>query len=152
MEELIEPYGYVVVFLGTLLEGGTVLVIAGIAKYKGYLDLLPWVILAGSAGAFIDSQFWYYLGHRYGYRMVEKNPRWKSRLHKTRGWLQHNSVIIIIGVRFIPGLRVPAAVAIGMSDVAVSEYVVINAIGAVLWTSTILFIGYLYGHFGMIIE
>ena len=36
---MIEHYGYLAVFIGTVLEGETVLVMAGYAAHRGYLDL-----------------------------------------------------------------------------------------------------------------
>lgn len=41
---LIATYGYYALFLGTLLEGETVLVAAGYAAHRGLLEL-PWVIV-----------------------------------------------------------------------------------------------------------
>jgi hypothetical protein len=38
---LIQNYGYVAVFLGTLLESETVLVLAGFAAHRGYLSWQP---------------------------------------------------------------------------------------------------------------
>jgi len=39
MEELIQKYGYIIIFLITLFEGESVLLIAGFMAYQGLLDL-----------------------------------------------------------------------------------------------------------------
>jgi membrane protein DedA with SNARE-associated domain len=55
MQELLDKYGYFAVMIGTILEGGTLLTMAGFLAHQGYLKLVPWVIAAGFAGNFIDS-------------------------------------------------------------------------------------------------
>ena len=51
VEQLVEAYGYPVILLGTLVEGQPVMLFGGFAAHRGYLDLVPWVILAGAVGA-----------------------------------------------------------------------------------------------------
>jgi len=58
---LIDHYGYLAVFVGTILEGDTVLMLAGFAAHRGYLSL-PLVLGAAALGGFLGDQFWYWLG------------------------------------------------------------------------------------------
>ena len=44
LEILVSAYGYPALFIGTFLEGETILVIAGFLAHRGYLEL-PWVIV-----------------------------------------------------------------------------------------------------------
>ncbi|MFZ1201027.1 MAG: hypothetical protein WAO07_12740 [Desulfobacterales bacterium] len=46
LKSLIENYGYVAIFIGTFLEGETVLVLAGLAAHQGYLLLSGVIFVA----------------------------------------------------------------------------------------------------------
>jgi membrane protein DedA with SNARE-associated domain len=145
-ESFLAKYGYVAILLGTVFEGETIMIMGGFSAHRGYLDLLPWVILAGFVGNFIQNQVYFVLGRRYGNRTVEKHPEWKPRLQQVHRWLERFQSPLIIGVRFVPGFRTIGGVAIGMSDVSAGRFTVLNGIGAVLWAVVIGFLGYLCGH------
>jgi len=81
-EILLAKYGYIAVLLGTVFEGETILIMGGFSAYRGYLQLLPWVILAGFVGNFIQNQVYFVLGRRCGTRTVAKHPDWKPRLQQ----------------------------------------------------------------------
>ena len=51
LEELVRNYGYIIIAVGTFLEGETILIVAGFLAHSGYLQL-PFVIIAGFAGLF----------------------------------------------------------------------------------------------------
>jgi membrane protein DedA with SNARE-associated domain len=146
LESFLAKYGYIAILLGTVFEGETIMIMGGFSAHRGYLKLLPWVILAGFVGNFIQNQVYFILGRRYGNRTVEKHPDWKPRLQQVSGWLQRFQSSLIIGMRFVPGFRTIGGVAIGMSDVSAGRFVVLNLIGAVLWAVVIGILGYLCGH------
>jgi membrane protein DedA with SNARE-associated domain len=146
LESFLSKYGYIAILLGTVFEGETIMIMGGFSAHRGYLELLPWVVLAGFVGNFIQNQVYFVLGRRYGTRMVEKHPDWKPRLQQVNGWLQRFQSSLIIGMRFVPGFRTIGGVAIGMSDVSAGRFVVLNLIGAVLWAVVIGILGYLCGH------
>ena len=49
LASLIQTYGYGIVLIGTVLEGETVLTLAGFAAHRGYLQL-PLVIVTAAVG------------------------------------------------------------------------------------------------------
>ena len=53
-ESFLAKYGYIAILLGTVFEGETIMIMGGFSAHRGYLDLLPWVILAGFVGNFIQ--------------------------------------------------------------------------------------------------
>jgi hypothetical protein len=55
---LIAQYGYAAAFLGPLFEGETVLLLAGYAAHRGYLDF-------AGLGAVTGDQFFFWLGRRH---------------------------------------------------------------------------------------
>jgi len=146
LESFLAKYGYIAVLLGSVFEGETIMIMGGFSAHRGYLDLLPWVVLAGFVGNFIQNQVYFVLGRRYGTRTVEKHPAWKPRLQQVHGWLARYRSSLIVGLRFVPGFRTVGGVAIGMSDVPTGRFTVLNLIGALLWAVVIGFLGYLCGH------
>ena len=74
LASLIEQYGYAAVLAGCLLEGETVLALAGLSAHRGYLAL-PWVIVIATFGGFIGDQFYFFLGRRFGPRLVSHYPQ-----------------------------------------------------------------------------
>lgn len=66
---LIQQYGYVVVFVGSVLEGETLLALAGVAAHRGYLSL-QWVMAVAAAGAFLGDQLCFLIGRRLGGRAL----------------------------------------------------------------------------------
>lgn len=146
MESFLAKYGYVAILLGTVFEGETIMIMGGFSAHRGYLKLLPWVVLAGFTGNFIQNQIYFILGRRYGNRTVEKHPDWKPRLQQVNGWLERFESALIIGLRFLPGFRMIGGVAIGMSEVSAGRFAVLNLIGAGMWAVIIGFLGFLCGH------
>jgi len=146
MEELLDKYGYLAVFAGTLLEGGTLLTTAGFLAHQGYLRLIPWIILAGFAGNFIDTWACYSIGRASGEAIVKRHPKWASRLQRLHDWLGAYQALTIMGARFLPGLRTAGGMAIGIAGISPGKFLPLNALGAFLWASTIGAFGYLFGH------
>ena len=146
LESFLTKYGYIAILLGTAFEGETIMIMGGFSAHRGYLELLPWVVLAGFVGNFIQNLIYFILGRRYGNRMMEKHPDWKPRLQQVHSWLARYRSALIVGMRFVPGFRMLGGVAIGMSDVSSFRFAVLNLIGAVLWAVVIGVLGYLCGH------
>jgi membrane protein DedA with SNARE-associated domain len=146
LESFLAKYGYIAILLGTAFEGETIMIMGGFSAHRGYLELLPWVVLAGFVGNFIQNMIYFVLGRRYGNRMLEKHPDWKPRLQQVHGCLARYRSALIVGMRFVPGFRMLGGVAIGMSDVSSFRFTVLNLIGAVLWAVVIGVLGYLCGH------
>jgi membrane protein DedA with SNARE-associated domain len=58
-ENVIIQFGYPAILVGTFLEGETILVIAGMAAHRGYLDL-PVVIGAAFIGTLFGDQLFFF--------------------------------------------------------------------------------------------
>src|SRR5262245_1845677 len=74
LASLLQGYGYSVVVVGTVLEGETILALAGLAAHRGYLAL-PWVIAAAAAGGFLGDQIYFFVGRFYGPRVLARFPK-----------------------------------------------------------------------------
>src|SRR5258708_22466336 len=73
MNDVVGQLGYAAIFVGTFLEGETVLALGGVAAAYCYLSL-PGVIAVAVLGAFAGDQCCFYIGRRYGARVIARFP------------------------------------------------------------------------------
>jgi membrane protein DedA with SNARE-associated domain len=144
LESIVENYGYLAVWIGTFLEGETVLVMGGFLAHRGYLEL-PWVIAVAFAGTFFGDQLYFYLGRRHSQVLLARRPAWQARIGKAQALLERHQALLILIFRFLYGLRTMLPFVIGMSRVPWSLFVLLNALGALVWAIAIGFAGYLFG-------
>jgi len=145
LEHLIDAYGYLAVLLGTFLEGETILILGGIAAKLGYLQL-PWVIVCGFAGSLIGDQLAFFLGRWRGQLLLQRRPAWQIRAARVGDILERHRIPVILGFRFLYGLRNLTPFVLGMSHVPVAQFALLNVIGAGLWAGAIGILGYFLGH------
>jgi membrane protein DedA with SNARE-associated domain len=146
VEQLVQAYGYPVILLGTVVEGQPVMLFGGFAAHRGYLDLVPWVILAGAVGNFLGYQAWFLAARKLGRPLLERRPHWTGRIEQVQSWLKRYEAMLIVGIRFMAGFDTVGTVAIGMSDVSLHRFTVLNALGALIWAATLAAAGYLLGN------
>jgi membrane protein DedA with SNARE-associated domain len=145
LETLISEYGYYAIAIGTFLEGETILVLGGFAAHRGYLEL-PWVITSAFVGALSGDQLYYYIGRTRGRRMLDTRPKWKAKSERVLALLHKHQVLLILGFRFLYGIRTVTPFLIGASKVSPVRFLVLNIIGAAIWAIAIGGLGYLFGH------
>lgn len=142
--QLLQQYGYLAVLVGALLEGETILLIAGFAAHRGYLNIGVVVGMA-AAGGFAGDQTFYWLGRLRGNAVIARWPKLQLHARKVNALLERHHSWIIVGIRFMYGLRVAGPVLIGMSGVPPLRFAAFNLIGAILWAALIGGAGYLFG-------
>jgi membrane protein DedA with SNARE-associated domain len=144
LESLITTYGYWALLVGTFLEGETVLVLAGFAARTGYLQL-PWVMVVAFAGSLLGDQTFFLLGRWQGKRLLGRRASWRLRIERANRLVDRYHAWILLGFRFLYGLRTVIPFALGTSSVGLGRFVVLNALGAAIWSVAIAFVGYLFG-------
>ncbi|MEK6799775.1 MAG: DedA family protein [Planctomycetota bacterium] len=144
LESLITTYGYWALLIGAFLEGETIVVLAGFAAYRGYLEL-PWVIVCAFTGTVISDQLFFLLGHAKGQPFVAKRPTWQQRAQRVRVLLDRYQVYVVLGFRFFYGLRNITPFVIGASGFSRRRFLVLNVLGAAIWAVTVSSGGYVFG-------
>jgi len=143
-ETILKTYGYWAIFIGTFAEGETILLLGGIAAKLGYLAL-PWVILSAFVGGLCGDQLFFYLGRTHSQRFLARLPSWKKRIDKAQRLLARFQTPLILGFRFLYGLRTVIPFVIGMSSVPTRRFILLNTISALMWAIVIGGGGYLFG-------
>ena len=145
LQSLIEHYGYLAVFVGCLLEGETVLVLAGFAAHLGYLSL-PLVMGTAAIAGFVGDQALYTIGRRHSEAIFARFPRLAAARPRVIALLDRYGAWAAFGVRFLVGMRLAGAIAIGAAGLSPARFLVANAAGAIVWAMAIAGAGYAFGH------
>jgi membrane protein DedA with SNARE-associated domain len=144
LEELVSTYGYTAITLGTFLEGETILVLGGFAAHRGMLEL-PWVMVCAFLGSFAGDQLAFFLGRTKGDSMLAKRPSWREKSTKVLALLDKHQTALILGFRFLYGLRSVTPFLLGTARIPWGRFVVLNLIGAVVWAIVVGSLGYSFG-------
>ncbi len=141
---LVQTYGYPVVFVGTLLEGETILALAGLAAHRGHLAL-PWVIAVAACGGFLGDQLYFLVGRRNGARVLARFPTLAPGAARVNRLLARYGAPLVVLVRFMYGLRMIGPIAIGVSGMGWLRFAALNALGAAVWAALVASLGYALG-------
>lgn len=142
--EVIERFGYLATFLGSLLEGETLLILSGFAAHRGYLQFMLVVAIGALGGALGDMGF-YFVGRHFGSALLDRFPRFAPAADRVTGMIERHPVITIMGVRFMYGLRAAGPAIIGTTRIGFAEFACFNALGALLWSTCWVGAGWLFG-------
>src|SRR5437867_8780483 len=141
---LIQKFGYLAVFIGTFLEGETILVMAGFAAQRGYMRL-PLVAIAAMLGAYVGHVFWFWLGRTQGVRLLDRFPKMKKHFGKGIRMFERYGAPAIFITQWLYGLRITCAVIIGISKISTVKFLVYEAITCIIWAIIIASAGYVFG-------
>jgi len=146
LEELIVKYGYLALFIGTYLEGETILIIAGYLAQDEILDL-PLVILFALLGSFAGDQTFFFIGYFKGISFLNKRPSLKNNADKAFRLLYRHQIGLILGFRFLYGIRNVTPFVIGCSGFPPLRFFALNFLGALVWAISFASLGYHLGNF-----
>ncbi len=140
----VATYGYLAIFIGSLLEGETILIAAGFAAHRGMLDW-PLVVLVAAAGGTLGDQLAFLLGRWKGEPLIERFPALAKRKPRIHDLLERHDVVFILTVRFFYGFRIAGPLILGSSRISFLRFAVFNVIGATLWAVLVTGAGYGFG-------
>jgi len=142
--EWLREYGYVILFIWSMMEGETGLVMAGVMVHTGDMELFTAITVAG-LGGFAGDQLYFYIG-RYNRKMIHSKLVSQRRkfafatlLLKRYGWM------IIFIQRYMYGLRTVIPMAIGLTKYSSRTFAIINLISAFVWASITIILANIFG-------
>ena len=145
-KELIAQYGYLALFVGTFLEGETILLLAGFAAQSPDFNLdLRLVILVAFCGSLAGDQTAFFIGRHYGRKLLNNSEKWRNRAEKVHTMLRKYQEVLILSFRFFYGLRNLTPFVLGTADITVLKFFCLNAIGAAIWAVSFALVGYVFG-------
>lgn len=158
--EIIRNYGtwtygilFLIIFVETglvvmpLLPGDSLLFAAGTFAALGDLD--PW-LLCGLliTAAILGDTVNYWIGKAIGPRAFSGNVRFLKQeyLLKTQQFYEKHGGKTIILARFVPIVRTFAPFVAGVGTMHYPRFLAYNVVGAVVWVTMFVWLGYLFGN------
>jgi len=148
LEELfigwLKEYGYIILFIWSIMEGEMGLIMAGIMSHTGDMNILIAIFVAG-LGGFAGDQIYFYIG-RYNKSYIHSKLRTQRRkfalahlLLKKYGWP------IIFIQRYMYGLRTVIPMSIGLTRYDAKVFALINLVSAFIWAAITIVLAYVFG-------
>lgn len=141
----INEYGYWVLIIGALIEGESILLLAGGAAYFGYFSL-PMVMLVSFIGAIIHDQLLYLIGRKGGMAMFERSEKTRKKADYAFKLLKKYDYWLIMGFRFVYGVRTVTPLVIGASGLSLKRYTLLTIFSAAVWATVISTAGFLFAN------
>ena len=142
------PFGETVALLDAIVPGEVGMVLIGAAASEAGVPL-PVVIVVGALGAFLGDSTSWYIGHRWGYRII---TRWEPIHRRVAGPLESTQrhfaagggKTVLVG-RFVGTLRALVPLVAGTSRMPYRRFLPWNAAASILWVSAIVILGAIFG-------
>lgn len=151
MEQLFYDYGYTFLIIAALIEGEVFLLVAGSLAYHGYFKL-PTVMLFSFVGAIIHDQTLYWVGYFCGERILKRFPSMKKKSEKAMRLMKKHNTILILGFRFVYGIRTITPIIVGLSGVSQKRYAFLTLTAAAIWSIVISGLGYYFAEMVEVIQ
>ncbi len=152
---IISTLGYIGIFILMIFESMVVpvpselvLPFAGFLAATGKFNLFL-IILASSIGSLIGSLISYYLGFYGGKKLLVKYGKYifvdLADLQETEQWFAKKGEKTVFFSRFIPVVRHLISIPAGIGKMDLKKFCLYTIIGATLWNSFLIYLGYLLG-------
>lgn len=157
LESLFAEYGYLVVFLGVLLEnsmflgllvpGSIILILGGLSAQNGSINL--WYVIAlGIAGTIIGDTLSYVVG-RLGLTRRLADGSLGGAMERAGSSMRSNHVWMIMAYHWAGYSRVVGPAAAGLFGIPYRRWAPLDHAGAALWVTSYVMIGVVLGLFGV---
>ncbi len=144
MAEELLTYGYLVLIVGSIVEGDATLATAGFLAHRGYFSLGAVLAVAMVASA-AANELVYRLARSRGEEAFRRKAEQDPRYARVQKWVDRRGALLLVGSRFLWGLRIAIPAACGAAGMAPARFAVLNIAGAVIWSVVVGMSGYLMG-------
>ena len=158
--DLFESYGYLTVFLaplfentlfiGALIPGTLVMLLAGLSAHEGLISFWPAIVL-GTIGAMIGDTISYGMG-RFGWQRFGPDSRLGRMAEGMREPLLNNSVWLVLSYHFAGYSRLIGPAASGFIRMPFLRWMLLDYIGVTVWVAVFITVGYLFGVMGLSLD
>jgi membrane protein DedA with SNARE-associated domain len=141
--EFIKEWGYIAVFLGSLVEGEAVILTSSALAACGYLSIYKVFVITFATTVVVD-QILFWVGYRVGTEwLIKRFPRLSKARSKVFALLHKMDIMFIFAFRFIYGIRIISPIVIGSAKVKPSRFSIYNTLSGFTWAAVSCFIGYI---------
>ena len=136
-------------FVGLVVPGETALLVGGVIAGQGRISILAVIAIAWAAAVAGDAAS-FFLGRRLGRQFLVRHGSkvkiTEERLQQVEAFFdRHGGPTILIG-RFVSIVRAIAPFIAGSSKMSYARFLPYDVIGAGLWATALLLLGYVFWH------
>jgi len=147
-KEFIDQYGYLAVFLSTVIEGEVVVLAAAALASLGLLEA-HWVIAASAAGAFVGHVLLFALGRWKGMQIIEAFPLLRRHYPTANKIMDDYANWSVFIFQYLYGMRIISAILFGCSTISTSRFFFLQTINCIVWSFLVYFAGHMIGMVAM---
>ncbi|HET8547300.1 MAG TPA: DedA family protein [Bryobacteraceae bacterium] len=145
IESLTGVRGYVLIFLGSILEGDATLLTAAFLAHRQHFSLSAVMATAGLAST-LANEVYFLLARRGGKAFLDQKVAHHPRYAKVGNLVRRRAVVLLLVSRYLIGFRLAIPVACGAFGMPRVRYTVVNVAGAILWAVPLALVGYAFGN------
>ncbi len=145
MEALLIKYGYVICFLGVMVEGESFLLAASFLAHRGTLHL-PLVILVAIAANTAADQIYYTMARIRGRAWLLKRFGDNPHYAQVMRWMSRKADWLLLASRFLFGFRIIIPAACGALGMPPLRFSLLNLIAGAIWAIPTALLGYYFGN------
>lgn len=144
-----QKFGYPMMFLGSFVEGVSVMLMGGFFAARGYFSF-PMVWLTMFLGDITGDIMWYHIGYYGGMPAVEKiekifKVKLKKRVERMKKFLEERGGKVIMGIKFTAGLCLAMLITAGAARMKFKKFIKYDILGSIGWTTLMCTLGYFFG-------
>ncbi|MBW1918120.1 MAG: DedA family protein [Deltaproteobacteria bacterium] len=141
---LIQKYGYLAIFLGSLVEGEIFLILGGLLARQGLLNL--WLVVSlAVVGSFSSHGGFYLLGRWQGQSLVGQFQRLQAGYPRAQALAQRFGPACIFVVQYLYGLRLITSLTLGTLGIPARVFILWQIFSISCWAVGLATAGYLFG-------
>ena len=141
IEQELLKFGYLFIVAGTILEGDATMIAVGFLAHQGHFRF-GLAMTAAAMTTIVASHLYYELGRRGGRVLLDKKIEAAPRMQRVVRWVEGKGVFLMLGARFVVGMRVAIPTVCGATGVARAKFTLANSAGAFIWGGFFGSIGY----------
>ena len=135
------------IFLGLVVPGETMVLLGGVSAETGRVSLVAVIALA-VAGALVGDQVGFFVGRRFGPRLLRRLPedsRRAQHLSAALDYVRRRGPAAVTLGRWTASLRSLVPGIAGMSGMRQRSFTSANVVGGLVWATAVALAGYLAG-------
>jgi len=146
---------YLVVFIGTIIGGETVLLAAGFLASLGHLDVFL-VVLFGGGGEVVADTLWYWIGYLNNKKFIIKYGRYVflnvRRVEQLKDYFAKHGGKTLLIAKLMYGVRTTTLLIAGMAKMNFFRFLLFNTLGIFILVVLFTSLGYLFGHSWVLLD
>lgn len=128
---------YAGILIAAIVEGEIAYIAAAALVAQGHLNPAG-VLLCGTVGAAIGDQAYFYLFRGRLPRWLARYPSLQRRTAPLVAHVRRHDTLMVLLIRFAPGLRIAIAAACAWVDVSPRKFSLLNLVASLVWASSLL--------------